>query len=241
MSEELLRQHRIIWEQKPILRELYTRWYREMAAQLAPGPTLELGGGSGNFKQFAPGVVSTDVIPLPWIDVVADAQNLPFEDSSFDNFVLFDVLHHIENPCLFFAEALRVLRPKGRIIMMEPYISPVSWWVYNFLHPEPVDFAQDPLALTPPDPNRQPFDANQAFATILFERQATRFRRKYPNFSIRYCRRLSFFVYPLSGGFDKPSLIPLFCLKPILALENSVRFLSSWFAFRILVVLEKAA
>jgi len=238
MSEELLRQHKIIWEQKPILRELYTRWYSEMAAQLAPGPILELGGGSGNFKEFAPNVVSTDIVPLPWIDVVADAQDLPFNDHSFDNFVLFDVLHHIENPCLFFDEALRVLRPKGRIIMMEPYISPLSWWVYNFLHPEPVDFQQDPLALVPPSPNRQPFDANQAFATILFERRLADFKRKYPQLKLRYYRRLSFFAYPLSGGFDKPSLLPLMLLKPLLALEEFLAFLSPLLAFRALIVLE---
>ncbi len=238
MSEELLRQHKIIWEQKPILRELYTRWYSEMAAQLAPGPILELGGGSGNFKEFAPNVVSTDIVPLPWIDVVADAQDLPFDDHSFDNFVLFDVLHHIENPCLFFDEALRVLRPKGRIIMMEPYISPLSWWVYNFLHPEPVDFQQDPLALVPPSPNRQPFDANQAFATILFERRLADFKRKYPQLKPRYYRRLSFFAYPLSGGFDKPSLLPLMLLKSLLALEEFLAFLSPLLAFRTLIVLE---
>lgn len=238
MSEELLRQHKIIWEKKPILRELYTRWYSEMAAQLAPGSILELGGGSGNFKEFAPNVVSTDIVPLPWIDVVADAQDLPFEDRSFDNFVLFDVLHHIENPCLFFDEALRVLRPKGRIIMMEPYISPLSWWVYNFLHPEPVNFKQDPLALVPPSSNRQPFDANQAFATILFERRLADFKRKYPQLKLRHYRRLSFFAYPLSGGFDKPSLLPLMLLKYLLALEDFLSFLSPFLAFRVLIVLE---
>ena len=239
MSEEILRQHKVIWEKKPILRVLYTSWYQEIAAQLKSGNTLELGGGSGNFKDFATNVVSTDIIPLPWIDVVADAQNLPFEDCSFDNIVMFDVLHHIENVSLFFNEALRVLRPGGRVAMMEPYISLVSWPVYHFLHPEPVDFRQDPLAWTPPSPSRKPFDSNQAFATILFEKKFSYFQKKYPQFIKVYHRRMAFFAYPLSGGFDQPSLLPMTLLKPVLNLENFLSFMNRFLAFRIIVVLEK--
>ncbi|MEB3189646.1 MAG: class I SAM-dependent methyltransferase [Snowella sp.] len=239
MSEEILKQHKIIWEKKPILRTLYNYWYTKMAAQLAHGDTLELGGGSGNFKEFAPNVISSDVVPLPWIDIVADAQNLPFKEQSFDNIVMFDVLHHIENVSLFFDEALRVLRPGGRIIMMEPYISFASWPVYHFLHPEPVNFQQNPLAYIEPSPNRKPFDSNQAFATILFEKKFKLFKRKYPQFDKIYHCRMAFFAYPLSGGFDKPSLVPMALLKPVLALENALSFMSRFLAFRILVVLEK--
>jgi SAM-dependent methyltransferase len=239
MSEELLQQHKIIWEQKPILRALYTSWYQEIAAQIVLGNTLELGGGTGNFKAFAPNVVSTDIVPLPWLDTVADAQNLPFDNQSFDNIVMFDVLHHIENVTLFFDEALRVLRPGGRVVMMEPYISFASWPIYHFLHPEPVDFKQNPLDWVEPSPERKPFDANQAFATILFERQYSLFQKKYPQFVKRYHHRLSFFAYPLSGGFDKPSLLPMSVLKQVLALENALSFMSRFLAFRVLVVLEK--
>jgi SAM-dependent methyltransferase len=238
MSEELLRQHKIIWEQKPILRALYTAWYEEIVAQLAPGRTLELGGGSGNLKEFAPNVVSTDIVPLPWLDAVADAQNLPFDNQSFDNIVLFDVLHHIENVTLFFNEALRVLRPGGRVAMMEPYISLASWPIYHFIHPEPVNFQQNPLDIVEPSPERKPFDANQTFATVLFEQQYSLFQKKYPQFTKRYHHRLSFWAYPLSGGFDHPSLLPMKFLKPVLALENALSFLSRILAFRILVVLE---
>ena len=239
MSEELLQQHKIIWEQKPILRALYTSWYKEIAAQIVSGNTLELGGGTGNFKAFAPNVVSTDIVPLPWLDTVADAQNLPFDNQSFDNIVMFDVLHHIENVTLFFDESLRVLRTGGRVVMMEPYISFASWPIYHFLHPEPVDFKQNPLDWVEPSPERKPFDANQAFATILFERQYRLFQQKYPQFVKRYHHRLSFFAYPLSGGFDKPSLLPMSWLKPVLALENALSPMSHFLAFRILVVLEK--
>ena len=239
MSQEILRRHHEVWQRKPVLRELYTQWYKDIRAQLRAGRTLELGGGSGNLKEFAPDVICTDLVPLPWLDAVADAQRLPFADTSLANIVLFDVLHHLENPRLFFAEAIRVLQPSGRIVIMDPYVSWLSWPVYRFLHPEPVDLSQDPLAVCPPDPARKPFDSNQAVATILFERSAAQFQQTFPTLKEVVHRRLAFFAYPLSGGFEKPSLVPSLLLNPVLKLEHALGFLSRFLAFRILVVLER--
>jgi SAM-dependent methyltransferase len=239
MSDEILRQHQAVWEKKPVLRLLYTEWYQEIAGWLQPGKTLEVGGGTGNLKEFAPSVVCTDIVKLPWLDAVADAQQLPFNSSSLSNIVLFDTLHHLENVRYFFDEALRVLQPGGRVIIMDPYISVFSWPVYHFLHPEPVDFDHDPLALNAVQPGRKPFDANQAVSTILFERSSRRFHELYPSLKKLRHHRLAFFAYPLSGGFDHSSFLPVFLVRPMLALERVLRFLDRFLAFRILVVLEK--
>ncbi|MBU6435231.1 MAG: methyltransferase domain-containing protein [Nitrospirae bacterium] len=239
MSNEILRQHQAVWQSKPILRLLYTEWYREIVSWLQPGQTLEVGGGTGNLKEFAPSVVCTDIVKLPWLDAVADAQQLPFVSDSLANIVLFDTLHHLENVRYFFDEALRVLQPGGRVIIMDPYISVCSWPVYHFLHPEPVDFRQDPLALSPMQPGRKPFDANQAISTILFERSSRRFHELYPSLKKLQHHRLAFFAYPLSGGFDHSSLLPVFLVRPVLALERVLRLLNRFLAFRVLVVLEK--
>ncbi len=77
-----LTQHGIEWRRKPVLREVYHDLYRRMAACCVDGPTLEIGAGSGIFKEFFPGVVASDLLPCPWLDVVADAQALPFSDES---------------------------------------------------------------------------------------------------------------------------------------------------------------
>ncbi|OGW65478.1 MAG: methyltransferase [Nitrospirae bacterium RIFCSPLOWO2_02_FULL_62_14] len=239
MSEEILIRHRAIWRQKPVLHALYTNWYGEMVSHLVPGMTLELGGGTGNLKEFTPDVICTDIVKAPWLDAVADGQALPFRNGSLANLVLFDVLHHIENVRLFFDEAVRVLRVGGRIVIMDPYISWCSWPVYRFLHPEPVDLSQDPMQVRPPDPDRLPFDANQAVATILFERSFETFSRQFPGLVKRVHHRLAFFAYPLSGGFDHPSLLPMFAVRPLLTLERALGFLDRVLAFRIFVVLEK--
>jgi len=241
MSDAILRQHKAVWEQKPILRLLYTSWYRELVTWLQPGLTLEVGGGTGNLKEFAPSVFCTDVTRMPWLDAVADAQYLPFATKSLANIVLFDTLHHIENVRLFLDEASRTLRPRGRLIVMDPYISWWSWPVYHFFHPEPVDLRANPLEVQASDRDRRPFDANQAVSTILFERSYDMFERDFPQFQMRLKRRLAFLVYPLSGGFERPSVIPAFLVKPVLCLERGIAFLSRFLAFRILVVLEKRA
>jgi len=65
-----------------------------------------------------PAVVSTDILPAPWLDALADAQRLPFAAASFDNIEMFDVLHHLDQPRMFLQEAERVLRRGGRIVMV---------------------------------------------------------------------------------------------------------------------------
>ena len=104
-----------------------------------------------------------------------------------------------------------------------------------------VDFHQDPIALSPIQPGRKPFDANQAISTILFERSSRRFHELYPSLKKLRHHRLAFFAYPLSGGFEHPSLMPTWMMRPILTVERFLGVLSRYLAFRILVVLEKGS
>jgi SAM-dependent methyltransferase len=173
------------------------------------------------------------------LNVVADVQRLPFQAESLGNLILFDSLHHIENVSLFFDEALRILRIGGRIIVMDPYLSWASWPIYRWFHPEPMNCAEDPLVVKPPRIDRRPFDANQAVATILFEKNHPRFQSLYPGFSVRHIRRLACVAYPLSGAFDHPSLLPEWLVTPILRLERTLERVGWLLAFRILVVIER--
>lgn len=240
--DDRIAEHGRQWRKKPALRDIYVDLYRRMAAARAPGRTLEIGGGSGIFKEFAPDTVTTDILVAPWLDLVADAQTLPFAPDSFANIVMFDVLHHIEFPRKFLAEASRTLQPGGRVIMVEPGITPLSWPFYHFIHPEPVRMNEDPLRDGAADPNRDAFDANQAIPTLLFGRHRDRFTQIFPEFKVLSKEWLSLFAYPLSGGFKPWSLIPHALVKPVLSLEDKLApLVGAAMGFRVLIVLEKTS
>ncbi|MGH6954860.1 MAG: class I SAM-dependent methyltransferase [Alphaproteobacteria bacterium] len=241
---DVLGAHRAAWMEKPVLREIYQDLYRRMADSLVPGATLEVGGGTGNFKDYRPGAVSTDIQFAPWLDAVCDAHALPFADSTFANVVLFDVLHHLARPRLFLGELVRVLRPGGRGVLVEPAITPVSWLAYALLHDEPVRMGEDPLIEGPLPARRDPYAANQGVPTLLFGpvlgRRREAFRRAFPALSVRSVRMLSLFAYPLSGGFRRWSLVPAGAVRALLRIEDRLLpVLGPLLAFRMLVVLER--
>lgn len=240
MTQQILEDHRELWKKKPVLRTIYADFYRRILGACRTGKSLEIGGGFGNLKEYATDVVSTDIVPVPGLDAAADAQALPFRDNSFDNIVAVDVLHHLERPQRFFSEADRVLRPGGRIILVEPGVTPVSWIFYKLMHPEPLIVRANPFPEGPLDPQRKPFDANQAIPELVFGRYLRDFESRFPSLKLVRRERFSWLVYPLSGGFRPWSLIPKSCLKAMDATELKLTPLVAWLtAFRLFLVVEK--
>jgi SAM-dependent methyltransferase len=230
------------WRSKPVLRRIYGDLYRRMASACVPGRTLEVGGGSGGFKEFAPDCISSDLLFAPWLDVVADAQRLPFAAGSLANIVLFDVLHHLPFPRRFLAEAARALRPGGRIVFVEPAITPLSWPFYRFLHHEPVRLGVDPLSADEPVCSADAFDSNQAVPTLLTGRCRHALERLFPELELRSLRRMSLLAYPLSGGFRSWSLLPEAAVGGLLALERLLEpALGPLMGYRLLAVIAKKA
>jgi SAM-dependent methyltransferase len=236
----MLHDYRKVWDRKPVLRLIYDDFYDRIAATCVSGLTIEIGGGIGNLKQRLTDVVATDVQYGPWLDCVADAQHLPFATGIAANIVMVDVLHHIEFPTVFFREAERVLRQDGRLIMVEPAITWGSTLFYRLLHQEPVRTSADPLIEGVPDPNRDPYDSNQAVPTLVATRDRERFHRLFPNLEINRVDWFSLMVYPLSGGFKPWSLVPETLASVLLRVERVIEPLVGRFgAFRMMLVIEK--
>ena len=242
MSDPRLLAHRSAWQRKSAVRKIYDDYHSQLLSECVPGVILDVGSGSGHFRERAENIVAIDLLATPWLNVVADAQSLPFSDGCFSNIVMLDVLHHIERPNAFFLEVARTLKKGGRLAMIEPTITPLSWLVYKFLHPEPVIFGVDPLAEVKAKPGRDAFDANQAIPNLLFsrERDRQRFTEVFPELRVVEFRRLSLFAYPLSGGFKSWRLIPGAAVPAVLALERALMPLfGRWLAFRMFVVVER--
>jgi len=245
---ERFAEHRRAWDGNPALREQYADWYGQVRASLpAPslGPFVELGSGPGFARHFIPELLLTDLVVAPWHDREMGAEALPFPDGTLGAIVLFDVLHHLASPARFLGEATRALAPGGRIVMCEPYVSPLSFPVYKLFHEEPVRMAVDPLAdQAASSGDKDPFDSNQAIPTLLLDRRrgAAALRARFPPLRLVSVRRLAGLAYPSSGGFSRGPLLPLALWRQLYRAEAA---LPDWafrlIGFRILAVLEKTA
>lgn len=96
----------------------------------APGDRLaDVGGGTGNYalafrrEGWETTVVDRSAAMLAraaakdLVLVRADAQYLPFPDECFDAVSMISMLHHVEDRSLAIAEARRILRPGGRLVL----------------------------------------------------------------------------------------------------------------------------
>jgi SAM-dependent methyltransferase len=241
--------HRLIWEGKPVLSRVYAVWFDALLASLPPRPrVVEVGAGpgfmSGHARRRLPGLpwVATDVLETPWNDVVADGLRLPFRAGAFDAVVGLDLVHHLARPADFFAEAARVLRPGGRIAVIEPWVSPLSYPVYRWLHQEGCTLRLDPW-----DPfgresteGKDPFQGNAAVLWRLV-RATDPVRWRQLGFEPPRVTRLNGFAYLLTLGFRKASLLPARLAGALIKADRGLAPLSRYVGMRALAVWERRA
>jgi SAM-dependent methyltransferase len=229
---------RIIAE-KSFLRKIYQEWYRSIADSLpvGHGQVLEIGSGAGFLRGYIPGLIRSEIFPCQEIDAILNALTLPFADQSLRAIVMTDVLHHLPEPRRFFAEAARCVRVGGAIIMVEPWVSPWSRWVYRRLHSEPFLPAASEWSF----PSTGPLSgANGALPWILFERDRAQFEREFPQWAIRAIQPQMPFRYLVSGGVSMRSLMPGAAFGLWRGLENLLRPWMKHLAMFAFIVLERA-
>jgi SAM-dependent methyltransferase len=210
--------HAQIVRQKLFLRKTYLDFYREFqnAFPATTGKTLiELGSGGGFLKEIMPDVITSDVLQIATVDKIFSALAMPFADVSVDAFFMVDVLHHIPDAELFFKEALRCLKPGGKIIMVEPANTPFGRFIYKNFHHERFDLAggwyleaTGPLSV-----------ANGAIPWIVFTRDRQIFESKFPALKILRIKPHTPFRYLLSGGLSLRQLVPSFMYPVVKAFE----------------------
>lgn len=206
-------------QQKPFLRSLYLEWYALLLARIQNlDPVLELGSGGGFLSELRPGILRSDLIQIPGLSLSADACHLPFRNGGLGAIVMTNVLHHIPDVARFMAEAIRCLRPGGHVVMVEPWNTCWSQWVYRRLHTEPFD----------PDATwKFPFQgplssANNALPWILFQRDRDRFEIAFPSLRIVTVRPMMPLAYLLSGGISRPLGAPGWSYQPCRTLERNL-------------------
>lgn len=236
-SDREHRRRREIWRSKYALRACYRGWFERLRPFIVPGPSLEIGGGFGGFKVFWPALRVSDIVPTPGLDLAADGLRLPLADGSLANLLVLDLLHHLWDPHIFFDEAARVLRPGGRILAIEPWISPLSHIAYRLTHHEEVYFAGYHRQARKLDP----WAGNLAMANILFARERPDWSARHPTLRIIHQRRFSVLDFQLAGGFKPYTFVPLRRLYDlVLAIDRRLDRLAPLCGFRILCVIERS-
>lgn len=244
MSRARLDEHRRLWAGKPVLARVYAPWFEDLlAAAPQRGRVLEVGAGPGFLSVHArgrrPGLrwIASDLVAAPWNDLAADASRLPLRDASLDAVLGLDVLHHLADPRAFFAEAARLLRPAGRLALVEPWITPLSFLVYRFFHPEDCRLDVDPWRPFPGS-RKQEFDGDAAIPwRIARVTDAEAWRRL--GFRPPRVRRRNGFAYLLSLGFRTASLLPVALAAPALAADELTRPLAPLVALRATLAWER--
>ncbi|MGC4099114.1 MAG: class I SAM-dependent methyltransferase [Nitrospira sp.] len=208
---------RKIVQDKTFLRALYAEWYERIIKALpCKNGVLELGSGAGVLKEFLPDVIASEAFETPGVSLIANACNLPLRDKSLTAIVMTDVFHHIPSVRRFFVEATRCVRSGGKIVMIEPWRTPWSEWIYGNLHAEPFVPGSDWEF-----PSAGPLSgANGALPWIVFQRDRVLFEDQHPQWNINRIELMMPFSYLFSGGVSMRSLVPGWTYRPIRAGEQ---------------------
>ena len=229
---------RRILREKGFLRKIYEEWYRLILAELPPGPgrILEIGTGAGFLSEHLPELITSEIFLLPGLDLVLNSCSLPLASGSLRGIVMTDVLHHIPDVARFFHEAARCVRTRGALVMIEPWNSTWSRWVYTHLHHEPYH----PEAERWEFPSAGPLSgANGALPWIVFERDKARFNVDHPQWRIISIRRMMPFRYLVSGGVTYRSFVPGWTFTLWRLFEAALSPFSHQLAMFALIVLER--
>jgi SAM-dependent methyltransferase len=236
--------HREILRSKPQTRRLFARFYEECLAQDerwfagVQGGRWELGSGAGFMGELHPEVVTSDVKPLPFVKVTCGAEALPTGPETLRAVYLVNVFHHLPDPRAFFREMLRVLKPGGGVVMIEPWHGPVASALFKRLHASE-GFEKDQPRWEAEDGAGPMSRANQALSHVVFRRDRAIFEAEFPQLEICLERPHSHLSYLLSGGVNFRSLAPAAASGAIEAVERALTPVAPLVALQQTIVLRK--
>ncbi len=227
----------------PYINYIYDNIYAKMKEVVKlnygvePGPTLELGAGSlSKANLYFNGIKQSDGSPVSKFGKENQliAEDLPFENSTFDLVLAKDTLHHFRDIDLALGEISRVLKPGGIFIVSEPYWSFLGRLVFKFIHPE--KWVTKPLQLKNYSTN--PFDANQATLLCLLSEQFNGYLSKH-SFTAEVFGSTYGLSYMLSGGLNWRNRISFRVLRVVDRIERKSNCFKSLTGLNIIVGFRK--
>ncbi|MBC7939433.1 MAG: class I SAM-dependent methyltransferase [Chitinophagaceae bacterium] len=220
------RENRSRLQSNPNLLHWYRRLYHfvfDNGEALRGKTVLEIGSGTSPLQRFYPAVITSDILDLTHFDHVFDCHDIDrysgIPDNSVDLVTLTNVLHHLKDPLRFLKNVTVKLKAGGRVVMIEPYFSLVSYPIYRLLHHEPVDFGVAYPGLV--DVEGPLSNSNQAVPyMIFFSRPAWRAELStHYDLDATSVRHFSSLSYMLTGGISRRLPIPRWLYKPICSID----------------------
>ncbi|MBI4348532.1 MAG: glycosyltransferase [Elusimicrobia bacterium] len=103
---------------------------------------VDVGCGSSRIIIDLPGALAVDILQnkLRWLRplhrplVRASGDLLPLREGSVDTLITSEVIEHVPNACDHLAEATRILRPGGILVVGTPDYGQWLWWVLEWLY-----------------------------------------------------------------------------------------------------------
>ena len=229
-----------IIKEKIFLKSLYTTFYTIFKASLNGLPRkrklVELGSGAGFIKEIIPGVVTSDVFKIPNIDLVFSATHMPFKNGSVDRFFMLNVIHHIQDPQVFFEEVDRSLKKNGKLVAIEPANTMWGRFIYKNIHK---DEKFNPKAGWKLRSKKPLSDANGAIPWIILVRDRRKFEKLFPRLKIIKISAHAPIKYLVSGGVSFRQLLPGWMYPAVELIEKLATPLNNYVGMFYTIEIEK--
>jgi SAM-dependent methyltransferase len=227
-------------ESNKLLFKAYKLKFKLIKKYISKKNVLEIGSGSGIASFFLKNVICSDVRKSLNINIIFNA----YEDKlkkKINSIILNDVFHHLHRPNIVIKNLRRSLKKEGHLVMLEPYLSPVSYIFYiiiSFVGPKEKlgFFKKVDLSLKKRGLKKQ-------FDFVMQPQKFFKSNSKQKNVKIEYISEY-FFIFTGGLSFHKlqkfvPKFIYNFLLKFDKSLNESNNIpIKKFFATKMLIVLK---
>jgi SAM-dependent methyltransferase len=226
------------------LRAYFESLYSELSDELKNAELiLEVGAGAGVSEIFLnQKILRTDLFSFPEFGVLGDSpmENLPFKDDSFDLVFAMDAIHHSIFPLDALSECLRVISKGGTVLLVEPYVSFLSYIPYKLFHHEDTSWRyKNEESISSSSYQKDPSSGNQGISKFLIAKLGDTGENKlqFTSFGIKFISPFSFFA---TGGVARTLKTPKLIICFLVRLESKIpQIIMRFLASRVVISIKK--